>query len=131
MTDRGFLTDKNRDVLFGRYEGTENAKRNQESRIRSKAANSLNDLIAVADSGNIDNADTFDPDQVYALLVSLTIDRDGFDPDDPDDPHHKAIDDTFRLEVLEAVDEFRLVYHRSDNAEPAEPAEERLTDPDS
>ena len=123
MTDRGFLTDKNRDVLFGRYEGSENAQRNQKSRIRSKSANALNDLIAVADSGNIDNTtDVFDPDQVYALLVALTIDRDTFDTDDPDDPHHKQVDDDFRREILEAVDKFRVVYHQGDRPErPSEP----------
>lgn len=111
MSDRGFLTDKNRDVLFGRYDGSEGAKRNQESRIRSRAAAALNDLVAVADSGVIDNADTFDPDQVYALLVSLAIDRDTFGSGDPDDPHHKEIDDEFRREILEAVDAFRMTYH--------------------
>lgn len=121
MSDRGFLTDKNRDVLFGRYDGSENAQRNQESRIRSRAANALNDLTAVADSGNIDNADTFDPDQVYALLVALTIDRDTFDVDDPDDPHHKQIDSEFRREILEAVDAFRVTYHEGYG--PGEPGE--------
>ena len=114
MTDRGFLTEKNRDVLFGRYEGTENARRNQKSRIRSKAAASLNDLVAVADVGTIDNDDVFDPDQIYALLVALTTDRDTFGSDDPGDQHQKEIDPAFRGKVLGAVDEFRLVYHERD-----------------
>ena len=112
MSDRGFLTEKNRDVLFGRYDGSDNAQRNQKSRIRSKTAGSLNDLVAVADAGTIENTeDVFDPDQVYALLVALTIDRDTSGSGDPDDPHHKEIDPEFRRKVLEAVDAFRVTYH--------------------
>lgn len=112
MSDRGFLTDKNRDVLFGRYDGTENARRNQKTRIRSKAANSLNDLVAVANAGTIENTeDVFDPDQVYALLIALTMDRDTFGSDDPDDPHQKEIDREFRRGILEAVNAFQTTYH--------------------
>lgn len=119
MNDRGFLTNKNRDVLFGRYDGTENARRNQKSRIRSRASNALNDLITVADSGEIDNADTIDPEQVYRLLVALTVDRNSFGSDNPDDPHNKQVDEDFRREVLEAVDQFRLLYHEQNKfAEP-------------
>jgi len=131
MTDRGFLTKKNRDVLYDRYEGSEGARRNQESRIRSRANNALDELIAVADSGVIDNEDVFEADQIYQLLVALTIERDTFGSDSFDGPHHKQIDDAFRLEVLEAVDEFRLVYHRGERPETDESAVDRLSNPDS
>jgi hypothetical protein len=121
VSDRGFLTEKNRDVLFGRYDGSENARRNHKTRIKSKTAGSLNDLIAVADTGTIENEeDVFDPDQVYALLVALTIDRDTFGSDDPNDPHQKEIDPEFRRKILEAVEAFRRTYYEGYG--PGEPA---------
>jgi hypothetical protein len=120
VSERGFLTDKNRDVLFGRYEGTENARRNHKTRIKSKTAGSLNDLIAVADTGTIENEEVFDPDQVYALLVALTIDRDTFESEDLDDPHQKEINPEFRRKILEAVESFRETYY--DGYGPGKPA---------
>ena len=110
-----FLTDKRRDVLFGRYDGTEGTKRSHKSKIKARTKTALNEIIAVADSGTIDNdEDVFDPDQIYALLVALTIDRDTFGSGDPYDPHQKEIDPEFRRKILEAVDEFRVVYHQKD-----------------
>lgn len=110
-----FLTDKRRDVLLGRYDGTEATKRSHKSKIKTRTKTALNEIIAVADAGTIENDDEiFDPDQVYALLVSLTTDRDTFGTDDPDDPHQKEIDPEFRRKIIEAVDEFRVVYHQKD-----------------
>jgi len=112
MSDRVFLTDQRRDVLKGQYEGSDTALRTQKSRLRQASSTVLDELIAVADSGEIDNADTFDSEQVYHLLVALAIDRDTFASGDPDDPHHKQVDEEFKREVLEAVDDFRFTYHR-------------------
>jgi hypothetical protein len=75
----------------------------------------------VADTGTIENEEeVFDPDQVYALLVALTIDRDTFESEDPNDPHQKGVDPEFRRKIIEAVESFRMTYYEGYG--PGEPA---------
>jgi hypothetical protein len=69
-----FLTDSRRAVLEGEYDGAENTKRTHKSRIRDRGRTALAELIEVAQSAEIDNADVFDPEQVGALLFWILND---------------------------------------------------------
>jgi hypothetical protein len=115
-----FLTEKRRDVLNGEFDGSDSSERTHKSLIRTRAKTALNELIAVADSGTIDNADVFDADQIYTLLAVLTTGRDTFGTSDPDDPHYREVDPDYRNDILRAMDRVRLEIHgneRWDNNE--------------
>jgi hypothetical protein len=76
MTDKTdvFLTDKRTDVLNREYEGSESVRRTHESRIRQRARTAISELIEVADSPVIDNADVFEPEEVGRLLAAILSD---------------------------------------------------------
>lgn len=93
-----FLTDTRREVLTGKYDGAENTERTHRSRIRSRARTALDELLAVAASEEIDNADVFDPQKLRALITTLTHGPGGLDEDrwEPDEDYansvHVAVD---------------------------------------
>jgi len=71
MVKRVFLTETRRDVLNGEFEGPDATKRSHKSRIRTRARMALQELIEVAASPEIDNADIFEPDDVTDLTEAL------------------------------------------------------------
>lgn len=66
-----FLTDERRAVLNGEYDGTENVERTHKSRIKARSQSALSELIEVAESEEIDNAEVFDPKQIRTLLTTI------------------------------------------------------------
>jgi len=70
--DNIFLTDNRRDVLIGNSDWSQPAVSNERSRIKNRASLALDELIDVAGSPEIDNADVFDVQQVYTLISILT-----------------------------------------------------------
>jgi hypothetical protein len=80
MTDRVFLTEKRRDVLNGEYEGSPDALRNQKSRLRKSARTALEELIAVANSEEIENGEVFHPNDLARLVHALMTPADGLTP---------------------------------------------------
>ena len=70
-----FLTDERRAVLSGEYDGADSTERAHRSNIRARSRTALDELIEVAQSPKIDNADIFDPDQVFLLLRALLTPR--------------------------------------------------------
>lgn len=77
MGDRVFLTEAREQVLEGTYDGSDEALRNQKSRLRHSTAVALAELQKVAASDEIDNEQVFDPEMVYQLLLSLFSHYDG------------------------------------------------------
>jgi hypothetical protein len=71
MVDQVFLTDARRDVLRGESDRTGNSLSVEKSRIRERARLALSELIEVAESEEIDNADVFDPRDVSRLIAAL------------------------------------------------------------
>jgi hypothetical protein len=72
MVEKTFLTDSRRDVLEGNADDlTEQSLRNAKSRIRVRSRLALDELIEVAESHEIENAEVFDPDDVFRLLSAL------------------------------------------------------------
>jgi len=71
MADRVLLTEKREQVLNGKYDGSDTALRNQKSRLRSSARTALAELVQVAASPEIDNADVFEPNEIARLLDAL------------------------------------------------------------
>jgi hypothetical protein len=69
-----FLTDERAAVLAGNYEGNEAVERTHKSRIRQRARSALDELILVAQSDEIENADVFEPDKVGTLIHWLLRD---------------------------------------------------------
>lgn len=82
--DSVFLTDNRRDVLFGKSDWTEASINNERSRIKNRAEIALDELIAVASSPMIDNADVFEEEQVRTLLSILLYGTGGFRYEDLD-----------------------------------------------
>ncbi|MFW5918424.1 MAG: hypothetical protein ACOCR0_02970 [Haloferacaceae archaeon] len=82
MTDTtpAFLTDQRRAVLAGEYDGEPNTERTHKSRIRSRAKTALQELIEVAESDAIDNADVFEPNDLARLIDALMHHADGLTP---------------------------------------------------
>lgn len=120
MTDRVFLTEKRRDVLNGEYEGSDAALRNQKSRLKKSANTALDEVIAVAASGAIENdEELFHPDQIYRLLSALTTELNTFqdadgEPMNPDGPYYREVDRAYRNEILRRIDRLRLEIHGND-----------------
>jgi len=75
MSDRVLLTEKREQVLNGEYEGSNDALRNQKSRLRQSARTALDELIQVAASPEIENAEVFEPNEVARLLDALMVPR--------------------------------------------------------
>jgi inactivated superfamily I helicase len=73
-----FLTDTRRDVLAGEYGGSAKAERQQRYRVKTGAVEALKELIEVAESDEIDNADVFEPDVLAELLAALFDDPDEY-----------------------------------------------------
>jgi len=71
--DNIFLTETRREVLAGESDLSGKSLANEKSRIRTRARAALTELIEVADSGEIENRDIFEPKQV-GVLVGLSID---------------------------------------------------------
>lgn len=69
-----FLTDERRAVLTGDYGGSENVERTHKSRIRQRANSAISELIEVAQSPVIENADVFDPAEIGTLLFWIMHD---------------------------------------------------------
>lgn len=69
--DNIFLTENRRDVLNGESDWSVQSVRNERSRIKNLARLALAELIEVAESPEIDNADVFEPDDVARLVDSL------------------------------------------------------------
>jgi hypothetical protein len=76
----GFLTDTQKAVLADEYDGSDSARRAQKSRIRSRARQSIADLITVAQSDAVDNEDIFDPNDLARLIDSLMTPDGGLTP---------------------------------------------------
>lgn len=71
MSDRVFLTETRRDVLAGDADLAESTIRSHKSRIRSRARTALAELIEVAESEEIENADVFEPQQLARLVAEI------------------------------------------------------------
>lgn len=107
-----FLTEARREVLSGDYDGAENTERTHKSRIRARTRTAVDELLVVAASDEIDNADVFDPEKLRALITTLTRGPGGLDPWEPDEDYansvHVAVDKAIHgieaddLEELEA-----------------------------
>jgi len=69
-----FLTDERRAVLAGNYDGSESVERTHKSRIRERARSAVDELIEVAQSKEIENADVFDPAKIGTLLFWIMHD---------------------------------------------------------
>lgn len=76
MTDQpnAFLTDERAAVLAGEYDGDEAVERTHKSRIRERARSAIDELILVAQSEEIENADVFEPEKVGTLIHWLLRD---------------------------------------------------------
>jgi len=77
-----FLTEKRRAVLEGRFEGSDGVERTHKSRIRARSRSALSELLEVAASPEVDNADVFDPELIHALLRALMMGSGGLRGDD-------------------------------------------------
>lgn len=73
MVDNIFLTDSRRDVLNGVDELTDQSRYNAKSRIRQRARMALQELIEVAASPEIDNADVLEPNVLARLLDAAMV----------------------------------------------------------
>lgn len=73
MPGNAFLTETRREVLNGEYDGTDNARRGIKSQTRQDAVAAVRELQKIASSPQINNADVFDPDELYSLLMILTV----------------------------------------------------------
>jgi hypothetical protein len=88
MSDRVILTEKREQLLTGRYEGKDVARRNQKSRLRKSAQTAIQELTMIARSPHIDNTEVFDADDMGQLLEAiLRPDQQHLEPGeaDPDD----------------------------------------------
>lgn len=86
-----FLTETRREVLSGNYDGAKNTERTHKSRIRARARTALDELLVVAASDEIENAEVFDPQKLRALITTLTRGAGGLDPSEPDEKNAENI----------------------------------------
>lgn len=82
MVEKVFLTDSRREVLDGTTDLTDQSLYNAKSRIRTRARLALKELIEVASSDEIDNADIFTQQQMQALVSNLLFGSGGLIGDD-------------------------------------------------
>jgi hypothetical protein len=80
MGDRVILTEKREAVLNGNfpdlsddYDDPDAALRNQKSRLRESSRTALEELIVVAASPEIENADVFEPNTLARLVDALMV----------------------------------------------------------
>lgn len=71
MVEKIFLTDSRRDVLEGDSDLSDQSLLNAKSRIRVRARLALEELIEVAESSEIDNAEIFEPEQMARLVAAV------------------------------------------------------------
>jgi hypothetical protein len=69
-----FLTESRREVLEGDWSGVESTERSKKSHIRTRARSAVGELIEVARSEEINNADVFEPAEVGTLLYWILND---------------------------------------------------------
>jgi len=77
MTDSVILTEQRKKLLNGDYEGSEDAQRKQEWRLRKSSETAFHELIKIAESPHIDTRDIFDPDDVL-LFLGAVMEPDGY-----------------------------------------------------
>lgn len=92
MVEKAFLTDSRRDVLEGNSDLTDQSLYNAKSRIRTRARLALDELIEVAASPEIDNADIFTEQKMKVLLTNLLLGSGGLMGDDVADDLPQAWD---------------------------------------
>ena len=95
-----FLTDERRAVLRGEYGGAENVERTHRSRIKARSQSALSELIEVAGSEEIDNAEVFDPKQIRALLTTILYKGGLVDPD------YQHVSDAYRNAMYFEMSQF-------------------------
>lgn len=76
----GILTERRREVLEGDYTGNESTRESHRSNIRASSKEGLAELIAVAESEEIDNEDVFEPEVVEQLLRAIIGPREDIKP---------------------------------------------------
>jgi len=69
-----FLTESRREVLSGEWDGSPSTERSKKSHIRTKARSALGELIEVARSEEIENAEVFEPEEIGTLLYWILND---------------------------------------------------------
>jgi hypothetical protein len=69
-----FLTESRREVLAGEWDGEPSTERSKKSQIRTRARAAVGELIEVAQSPEIENADVFEPEEVGRLLAAILND---------------------------------------------------------
>lgn len=80
MTDRVFLTEKREQLLNGEYEGSPENLRAAKYRLRKSCRTALRELIAVAESEEIESADVFEPNDLARLIDYLMVPSGGLTP---------------------------------------------------
>jgi hypothetical protein len=63
-----FLTESRREVLAGEWDGEPSTERTKKSQIRTRARAAVGELIEVARSEEIENAEVFEPEEIGTLL---------------------------------------------------------------
>lgn len=118
MEDKTFLTEKRRSVLIGEFDGSDSSERTHKSLIRTRARTAIRELIEVARSDQIDNADVFEPNDLARLIDALMVPDDGLTPrwNFEDDPQEYR--DTYRYQLAlhgrlsHALDGYGDMLHR-------------------
>lgn len=122
MTEKNphsFLTDTHRAVLSGNWEGSDSTLRSHKSEIRKRSKAALQDLIAVANSAEIDNESRvgenrlFDPQDLRALVTSVVA-RGGLQSE-----QYEHVSEAYQNEVYKEVNRFLLGF-QPDDLRPAE-----------
>lgn len=80
MSERGFLTDTQKSLLESEYEGSDEARRATEYRIRQRTEHALKDLIQVAESNQIDIDDEIWYQHIPRLIHAVMAPPEDFEP---------------------------------------------------
>jgi hypothetical protein len=106
----GFLTEKRRELLTGEYSGDEDAEYSIRHRTKRSAESSLDDLITVAQSDEIDNQSVFDERKIEQLLLAIIGPEEEVTPRwERDDLTEHAIENDHRMKVHNTI---KMVYER-------------------
>lgn len=106
-----FLTENRREVLAGQSDWSDASIANEKSRIRTRSRDALTELLEVAASPEIDNADVFNPVAVSTLLeLLLTGDSSGLMPEGV--PKHRPGKPSpeYASRLYEQIDAARMSY---------------------
>lgn len=112
-----FLTESRREVLAGEWDGEPSTERSKKSHIRTRARSAVGELIEVARSEEINNADVFEPAEVGTLLYWIL--------NDPSETHEaeglvedsgKDVETEYRQRVAGEVSGPILSVHQQDNS---------------